>query len=163
MATIKLSEREQEYVKWSQDEFNTYMREWCEDDRVIHFWTCFTECEMKHFSKIILDVDDLDEDDYLECISSKNVKKAEADLTKLHKKLIADNKSDISKLTDLVIVYNRKGQQHDSLDNGIQNLSGFYLNLIDDVAEFVMQNLESYSDEDIDRFESISCIDVRES
>lgn len=118
---------------------------------------------MKHFSKIILDVNDLDEDDYLECISSKNVKKAEADLTKLLKKLIADNKSDLSKLTNLVIVYNRKGQQHDSLDNGIQDLSGFYLNLIDDVAEFVMQNLESYSDEDIDRFESISCMDVRES
>ena len=92
-----------------------------------------------------------------------NVKKAEADLAKLHKKLIAENKSDLSKLTDLVIVYNRKGQQHDGLDNGIQELSGFYLNLIDDVAEFVAQHLEDYNDEDIDRFESISCMSVRES
>ena len=162
MVTIKLSEREQEYVKWSQDEFNTYMREWCEDDRVISFWTYFTECEMKHFSKIILDVDDLDEDEILECESSKNVKKAETDLTTLHKKLIEENKSDLSKLTDLVIVYNRKGQQHDCLDNGIQELSRFYLNLIDDVAEFVSRHLEDYNDDDIDRFESISCIDVRE-
>lgn len=163
MATIKLSEREQDYVQWSQGEFNTFMREWCEEDRVIPFWTYFTECEMKYFSKIILDVDDLDEDEILECESSKNVKKAEADLAKLHKKLIAENKSDLSKLTDLVIVYNRKGQQHDGLDNGIQELSGFYLNLIDDVAEFVAQHLEDYNDEDIDRFESISCMSVRES
>ena len=162
MAIIKLSEREQEYVKWSQDDFNTYMRECCEDDRVIPFWAFFTECEMKHFSKIILDVDDLDEDEILECLNSKIVKKAETDLTKLHKKLIEDNKSDLSKLTDLVIVYNRKGQQHDCLDNGIQDLRGFYLNLIDDVAEFVSQHLEDYNDDDIDRFESISCIDVRE-
>ena len=159
MATIKLSKREQDYVQWSQDEFNTYMKEWCEDDRVVPFWTFFTECEMKYFSKIILDVDDLEEEEYLDCLSS--VKKAEADLTKLHKKLIEDNKSDLSKLTDLVIVYNRKGQQHDCLDNGIPDLCGFYLSLIDDVAEFVMQNLEKYNDEDIDRFESASCIDVR--
>jgi len=159
MATIKLSKREQDYVQWSQGEFNTYMKEWCEDDRVVPFWTFFTECEMKYFSKIILDVDDLEEEEYLDCLSS--VKKAEADLTKLHKKLIEDNKSDLSKLTDLVIVYNRKGQQHDCLDNGIPDLSGFYLSLIDDVAEFVMQNLDNYKDEDIDRFESASCIDVR--
>lgn len=159
MATIKLSKREQDYVQWSQGEFNTYMKEWCEDDRVVPFWTFFTECEMKYFSKIILDVDDLEEEEYLDCLSS--VKKAEADLTKLHKKLIEDNKSDLSKLTDLVIVYNRKGQQHDCLDNGIPGLSGFYLSLIDDVAEFVMQNLEKYNDEDIDQFESASCIDVR--
>ena len=159
MATIKLSKREQDYVQWSQGEFNTYMKEWCEDDRVVPFWTFFTECEMKYFSKIILDVDDLEEEEYLDCLSS--VKKAEADLTKLHKKLIEDNKSDLSKLTDLVIVYNRKWQQHDCLDNGIPDLCGFYLSLIDDVAEFVMQNLEKYNDEDIDRFESASCIDVR--
>ena len=162
MATIKLSEREQDYVQWSQSEFNTFMREWCGEDRVIPFWTYFTECEMKYFSKIILDVDDLDEDEIFECESPKNVKKAETDLTKLHKKLIVDNKSDLSKLTDLVIVYNRKGQQHDCLDNGISALSGFYLNLISDVAEFVMQNLDNYNDEDIDRFECTSCIDVRE-
>ena len=74
MATIKLSEREQDYVQWSQEEFNTYMREWYEDDRVIPFWTYFTECEMKYFSKIILDVDDLDEDEILEC-ESKTLRK----------------------------------------------------------------------------------------
>lgn len=161
MATTKLTEREQSFVEWSQNEFNTYMKKWCESDRIIPFWTDFTECEVKHFSKIILDIDDLEDEEIEECESPKNVKKAITALTKIHKKIVEDNKTDMSKLIDLIVVYRRKQQQHDGLDNGISELYSFYGGLVEDLADFVADNIENYSDEEIDRFEGASCIGVR--
>lgn len=162
MATKRtLTESELNWVKESQNEFNRYMKEWCESDKIITFWTDYTECEMKHFSKIILDVDDLYEEEIEECESPKNVKKATRELTKLHNKILEENKQDLSKLTDLVIVYDRKMQQHEELDNGISALGSFYSGLIDDTADFVADNIENYSDEEINRFEEVSGFEVR--
>lgn len=116
---------------------------------------------MKHFSKIILDVDDLYEEEIEECESPKNVKKATTDLKKLYKKLLEDNKADLSKLTDLVIVFLRKAQQHEELDNGIYAIGEVYSNLVDEIADYVADHIEEYADQDINRFESISGYEVR--
>lgn len=161
MAITKLTEREQGFVEWSQNEFNTYMKEWCESDRIIPFWTDFTECEVKHFSKIILDIDDLEDEEIEECESPKNVKKAITSLTKIHKKIVEDNKADMSKLIDLIYVYKRKQQQHDGLDNGISELCPFYGGLIEELSDFVADNIENYSGEEIGRFECESGYGVR--
>lgn len=162
MATkTTFTEREQKWIESSQQEFNCYMKEWLEDDRIITFWTDFTKCEMKHFSKIILDVDDLYEEEIEECESPKNIKKATTDLKKLYKKLLEDNKADLSKLTDLVIVFLRKAQQHEELDNGIYAIGEVYSNLVDEIADYVADHIEEYADQDINRFESISGYEVR--
>lgn len=162
MATkTTFTEREQKLIESSQQEFNTYIKEWHKSDRIITFWTDFTKCEMKHFSKIILDVDDLYEEEIEECESPKNIKKATTDLKKLYKKLLEDNKTDLSKLTDMVIVFLRKAQQHEGLDNGIYALVGVYDSLIDEIADYVADHIEEYDDKGIEQFESISGFEVR--
>ena len=60
-----------------------------------------------------------------------------------------------------MIVYDRKMQQHEELDNGISALGSFYSGLIDDTADFVADNIENYSDEEINRFEGASGFEVR--
>lgn len=162
MATkTTFTEREQKWIEHSQREFNTYMKKWLEDNRIITFWTDFTKCEMKHFSKIILDVDDLYEEEIEKCESPKNIKKATNDIKKLYQKLVEENKSDLSKLTDLVIVFQRKAQQHEGLDNGIYALVRVYNSLIDETADYVAEHIEEYDDKGIKQFESISEIGVR--
>ena len=52
-------------------------------------------------------------------------------------------------------------QQHEELDNGISALGSFYSGLIDDTADFVADNIENYSDEEINRFEGASGFEVR--
>ena len=72
-----------------------------------------------------------------------------------------ENKSDLSKLTDLVIVFQRKAQQHEGLDNGIYALVRVYNSLIDETADYVAEHIEEYDDKGIKQFESISGIGVR--
>ena len=101
-------------------------------------------------------VDDLYEEEIEKCESPKNIKKATNDIKKLYQKLVEENKSDLSKLTDLVIVFQRKAQQHEGLDNGIYALVRVYNSLIDETADYVAEHIEEYNDKGIKQFESIS-------